>query len=93
MILLLYQVLYHLFSHKHFKTLISEVNSGLLAYSKWFQLNKLSLNIKKSNYIIFAGKKKFDHAKVYMKSRVYSTRFLGVIVDEKCSWKEHIDYV
>lgn len=85
------------FSHKHFKTLISEANSGLLAYSKWFQLNKLSLNIKKSNYIIFAGKKKFDNAKVYIEGneiqRVYSTRFLGVIVDEKCLWKEHIDYV
>lgn len=84
-------------SHKHFETLITEANSGLLAYSKWFQLNKLSLNIEKTNNIIFAGRKHFHDAKVFIEGkeiqRIYSTPFLGVIVDEKSSWKEHIDFV
>ena len=66
-------------SHKHFKTLISEVNSGLLAYSKWFQLNKLSLNLKKSNYIIFAGKKKFDNAKVYIEGNEIQSLFHSLL--------------
>ena len=35
-------------SHKNFKTLVNEANQGLILLNKWFQLNKLSLNIKKN---------------------------------------------
>ena len=41
-------------SHLNFNTLIKDVNVGLNAYTTWFRLNKLSLNIKKSNFIIFS---------------------------------------
>lgn len=36
--------------HPNFNSLIKDVNAGLTAYTTWFRLNKLSLNIKKSNY-------------------------------------------
>ncbi len=86
-------------SNKHIKTLIKEANTGLSAYSKWFKLNKLTINIKKTNFILFAGGKKYDENDVKLTldgfeiAKVASTRFLGVMVDERCSWKEHIDYV
>lgn len=37
-------------SHSNFNSLIKDANVGLTAYATWFRLNKLSLNIKKSNY-------------------------------------------
>ena len=46
-------------SHACFNTLIQEVNIQLHKFSTWFNTNKLSLNTKKSKFIIFTpnGKK------------------------------------
>ena len=60
----------------------------------WFQVNKLSLNVAKTNFMIF-GNKRFEEN--YMISingmninRVYVTKFLGVHIDSKLNWNEHI---
>ena len=34
-------------SHKNFDSLINEATSGMATFSEWFQINKLSLNVKK----------------------------------------------
>ena len=67
----------------------------------WFAgylVNKLSLNTKKSNFIIFTpnGKKyniseaeiNIDGSKI---KHVKSTKFLGITIDEHLDWKVHID--
>ena len=84
-------------THRNFDSLIKEANSGIALLSEWFIANKLSLNIKKSNFIVFASKnKKYckHEAKLFIggieMNQVASTKFLGVLVDEKLSWKEHI---
>ena len=41
------------FSHNDIQTLTHTINSEMLELSDWFKANKLSLNIKKSNYVIF----------------------------------------
>ena len=41
------------FFHFDPTTLMNLVNSEMLKLSDWFKANKLSLNIQKSNYIIF----------------------------------------
>ena len=41
------------FSHIDFPTLVNLKNSETLKLSAWFKANKLSLNMQKSNYIIF----------------------------------------
>ena len=70
------------YSHSNLNFLIKNVNIGLTAYATWFRLNKLSLNTKKSNYIIFSGKKSYskDLSKVKIEtveiSQVSTTRFL-----------------
>ena len=76
-------------THKHFDSLIREANYGLTKISEWFQINKLSLNIKKSNFIIFTGKNKMypkSSAKLSIDGNVIiqvsSTKFLGVLIDE-----------
>ena len=63
-------------------------------------VNKQStLNVKKSNFIVFKSRskklKKDLHIKLNNKTleRVKQTKFLGIIVDEHLTWKDHIDYV
>ena len=65
----------------------------------WFQANKLSINIKKSNFILFKtkqNKKKLDlhfpANNIYI-NRVKEVLFLGVIVDKHLSWKPQIQNV
>ena len=57
------------------------------------------MNTNKTNYIIFKGKNKniywnisiiFDRNQLVQKQ---SIKFLGVVIDEKLSWKSHISYI
>ena len=45
-------------AHTDFDTLIEEINEELQKITTWFHTNKLSLNKKKSNFIIFLSKGK-----------------------------------
>ena len=72
------------------------VNTELQKLSCRFQANKLSINVKKSNYIIFKtsqNRQKLDlhfsinDAKI---GRVTETLFLGFIIDECLTGKPHI---
>ena len=74
----------------------------MLHLSDWFKANKLSLNVKKSKYIIFKPKQRreeFDFFFLDMKTighkmtRVKEVIFLGVILDENLSWKPHIEHI
>ena len=76
------------------------MNNELYKVNQWFKANKLSLNLKKTNFIIFAGgNKKYDKekAKIYINDKatnqVSHTRFLGIIIDENLSWKNPNDFV
>ena len=42
-----------LFSSKDLKTLFDTINKELISLSVWFRVNKLSVNISKTNYILF----------------------------------------
>ena len=76
--------------------LVSVINTELVKLSQWFKLNKLSLNVQKSNYMLFSNKKvatlpiKLDGVEL---ARVTFTKFLGVIIDEKFTWIHHIETV
>jgi hypothetical protein len=71
-------------------------NTELASVSTWFSANLLSLNIKKTNYILFGNKKQPDisisisNEKI---SRVYQTTFLGVIIRDNLKWDAHISSV
>lgn len=63
----------------------------------WVSANGLALNLKKTNYMVFS-KQKIDlpfkpSISNYHIERKESARFLGVIIDEKLSWKQHISAV
>ena len=83
-------------THNDFKYLIDSVNYELSVISKWFQLNKLTLNVKKCNFVIFCSANKLL-AKIFISgaeiTQVKATQLLGVLVDERIKWTNHIDLV
>ena len=71
----------------------------------WLTANKLSLNIKKSNYVLFRPRQKritssvnirlFDNDTrqyVDLTNKAY-VKYLGVLIDNHLSWRNHIDYI
>ena len=65
----------------------------------WLVNNQLTLNLKKTNYIIFKSHKKKCKKELkimlneYEIKQVHNTKFLGVMIDEHLTWKNHINYV
>src|SRR6266516_2453522 len=78
--------------------LIRVVNRELICLTDWFRINKLSLNIDKTNYMVFSGRSlTTSHQDIFLcnqsVSKVQSTKFLGIEIDDKLSWKNHIQIV
>ena len=77
-------------SHKDLEPLIQIINSEISRLNSWFIANKLSLNLSKTNFIIFT-KRKYDRFSVSNKitfdgraiHQVSSTKFLEVQIDEQ----------
>ena len=74
------------------------VNNELKQLGLWFRANKLSLNVDKTNLIIFNNKKQhrtdvhivLNGANI---EQATHTTFLGVTIDENLTWREHIKMV
>jgi hypothetical protein len=87
------------FSHHKFSSLVNTVNCEIDKISEWFKANKLSLNLKKSNYVIFKSRQKRIDIDLSLKindhqiTRAKEVVFLGIILDQHISWKPHISYV
>ena len=85
------------FSHSDPLTLLSIVNNELKNVHDWIRANKLSLNIEKTNYMLFSKTLIDLHGDLIFNGnvlkRVSSVKFLGLFIDDKLTWKDHIDYV
>lgn len=77
--------------------LIDDVSKDMTMLKKWFNQNKLFLNWDKTKYIIFGNKRSKDYARLVVDEinieKVSEIKFLGVMLDEKLSWKPHVDYI
>ena len=72
------------------------INEELKNIIFWLEVNKLSLNISKTHYIIFTRQKTVaQNIEIQMKNAAIDrdTIFSGVQIDEKLGWKPHIEYV
>jgi hypothetical protein len=87
------------FSHKNITDLVAIVNQELAKVSTWLKINKLSLNVTKTHFILFHFRQcklatpvsiKIDNVAI---NQVKTTKFLGVIINENLSWSDHIDVV
>ena len=65
----------------------------------WFTANKLSLNLSKTNYMLFTTNTAIRSRTLSFEingitiERVQSCKFLGIFFDEKLSWSCHVDYL
>ena len=79
--------------------IIQSINVELEKIHQWLCLNKLSLNVTKTQYIVFNVRRNCSppskHVYIDNKivSQVYSTLFLGVKLDSKLLWNEHIQMI
>ena len=87
-----------LLSHKSPHVLQELVNKELEKVDTWFKCNKLSLNINKTNYIIFRSIRNLNNIEHICLTingqnieRVNSTKFLGIHIDELINFKCHIN--
>ena len=69
----------------------------LMKLEKWFALNKLSLNISKTNYMIFCKSQVEQNIQISfgnkLINKVKETKFLGVIIDDQLNWHSHIKQI
>ena len=77
--------------------LFGRVNRGLGELSRWFRCNRLTLNLKKTEYVYFGGPGGHRETPGGLMigeeqvRRVEGARFLGVWVDEGLSWAGQVD--
>ena len=66
--------------------------------SKWFSINKLSLNVKKTSYMLFGNRHVNNDIKIRIDmeeiEKVHVTKFLGVYITYRLDdWKRHIHHI
>ena len=85
------------YSHKNIVTLVNIINIELRSVSDWIKSNKLSLNLKKTTCMLFSNKHTVLPIDICIDNMVInltnSVKFLGLYIDNKLSWKYHIDYL
>ena len=83
-------------SHNDPGYLNDTLNSELNNLSTWFAANRLSLNLSKTNFMVFKPRQKKQLFEFHVSIDkqpipcVSETMFLGVFVDDNLSWKSHI---
>ena len=77
----------------------TNISQELVNVHVWLSANKLSLNIEKSNFVIFHPYQKKSQIDIslsingrYLKKVDY-IRYLGVFIDSHLSWKYQVDYI
>ena len=87
------------YSDKNLATLSQIANQKLGKVAVWLWVNELSLNVSKTQFIIFEAKiKKISHnIEIQINKQIIEqanyTKFLGLIIDKELTWKQHIKLV
>ena len=82
----------------YIKDMIRQINEEMVRNYAWVNANKLSLNINKTNFMLFMPKR-FSHCADHIVinqtriQEVKETKSLGVIIDNKLKWSAHITYI
>ena len=89
------------FSSESIEELIQTLSADLKIISEWLKHNRLLLNVKKTNAIFFSNGCRLN-SKLVMPTLlldnvaipfVLKTRLLGVIIDDKLNFKDHISTI
>ena len=87
-------------SAKNIDELLLKINKELPNIYDWLCANKLTLNLRKTKYLIFQPRQKVDYNLLPPVSiagqcleQVSKIKYLGIYIDSHLSWHDHIDYV
>ena len=83
---------------RNIRTAQEDINNELKLVSEWLKLNKLSLNIEKTKAMLFHTSQRhivtpdifIDGNKIEF---VKEFKFLGLVIDENLSFKQHVNFV
>ena len=74
-----------------------QLNNELKKVNKWLISNKLSLNVGKSCFLNFSLVPPIPNIRIEIANRIIEqkkvTKYLGVLIDDKLLWKEHIQSI
>ena len=75
-----------------------ELNEELSNIASWLKINKLSLDVNKTQFMIFSRKQnQIENIVIRIEGqiieRVTQTKFLGVIINEKLTWRNHVNHI
>ena len=85
--------------HKNIEELEKIYNKELKNGKNWLDANKLALNVSKSNMILFLKNRTKTSRKLSVKimgeeiKEKEHTKYLGILIDNKVSWKQQINHV
>jgi hypothetical protein len=88
-----------LYQHCHLDTMFADMQHDLDLISEWFYNNCLSVNASKTKYIIFGHPRTISSIQGQLKlgfniiERVTCIRYLGLLIDCRLNWGEHINHV
>lgn len=87
------------YSSRDINTIFQEMQHDIDLIANWFNTNQLDLNVSKTKYMFFTNCKinmetipilSYQNQTI---SRVNSFKYLGLIIDDKLSWSNHIDHI
>ena len=87
-------------TNSDFKAVNEAINTELQKLTEWLQINKLSLNVGKTKYMLFQkqkSKRMYDWLELEINgtkiSRVDTFNFLGLTLNSNLDWKDHINTI
>ena len=91
------------YSARNIDDLMDIANNDLAHFAQWFNMNKLSLNVTKTKYMVVATRQKLSQvdfenitslkiSDITVK-RVVEANYLGIIIDDTLSWNPQISHV
>ena len=83
------------YSHRNLRVLRCCIENDLSVVMDWFRANSLTLNVQKTNLLLFSPKSgkqpNFEiHINQVTVKPVKETKFLGVILDNEMNWTTHV---
>ena len=86
-----------IFVSNYIKQLENIVCKELYKLQLWLSIKQFSLNIAKTNYMLFSGQAQLSDINIKITNtqilRVRVTKFLGVLNEESLNWKDHISRI
>ena len=81
--------------------LSKRINYELSLVNDWLKINKLSLNVDKTKYMVFHNAQKkvslYEHLKLQLNGediqRTSHFSFLGIVINENLNWNDHITHL